>query len=131
MKSRIVFIFFLLITLALPKAFAQTEAPLAANIGLKLTLTKMKPDDKGTDVSNIYTIAVEYQNQEPDGLPYNIIYYLDGNYVEEFRNQTLPFSFTRDFRGQLEKPCDIRIDLESPELKIVGRQTATVTVDHP
>lgn len=131
MKTRVILFLLLLSMFGVPFTFAQTEAPLVANIGIKIILTQMKPDDKGTDVSNIYSVTVDYQNKEPDGMPYNVIYYLDGNYVEEFQHQTLPFSFTRDFRGQLQKPCEIRIDLESPDLKIVGRQSATVSVVPP
>jgi len=110
--------------------FSQELAPLVESVGLSVNVQKMEKDNRGTDVENIYTITVDYQGKRAEGRTYNILYYLDGVYAGEFKGKMLPYSFTRNYKGQLDKAHEIRIDLEDSKLRIVGRQVASVNVVH-
>lgn len=108
--------------------FAE-QAKLIETKAVTLSASKMREDDRGTDVSNIYTIVVEPVDQESSG-PYNILYFLDGAYVEEFKDEMLPYSFSRNFKGQNDGQHEVRIDIESKDLRIVARQVTVINVSH-
>jgi hypothetical protein len=108
----------------------QDKEALIRSIPIKVTLHKMNADGRGTDVENIYTIVVEYTKKDNVQGSYNILYYLDDVYTDEFKARSLPYSFARNFKGQDDRVHTIRIDLEDRDLKIVGRQTATINVQH-
>lgn len=107
----------------------EATRPLIQSVAVEVSTDKMKEDNRGTDVRNIYTIVVERVDKKAEG-PYNILYYLDGRYVEEFKSQTLPFSFTRNFKGQLDGAHEVRLDIENGDLKVVGRQVTVISVSH-
>ena len=133
MKKLIVLVSLCVVMLVLtPRSgFSESLAPLVEPaVGMSVNLQKMEKDDRGTDVENIYTITVDYSGSRAEGKTYNILYYLDGVYVEEFKGLMLPYSFTRNFKGQTDKAHEIRIDLEDKKLRIVGRQVASVNVVH-
>lgn len=113
-----------------PLGYSQTEAPLVRSVDIAVSTAKMKEDGRGTNVDNIYTFTVEDPGKTAAGQTFNILYYLDDRYVEEFKSQTLPFSFTRNFKGQPDRAHDIRIDIEDQDLRIVGRQTVKINVSH-
>lgn len=116
-----------------PSAYplTQQEAPFINNVSITLVLEKMKNDDRGTDVSNIYNITVDYTDKVKRQRAYNVMFYLDGVYTDEFKNQTLPFTFAKNFKGQMDAAHEIRVDLENrDDLTIVGRQTAAINVAH-
>ena len=113
-----------------PSVFSQTIAPLINSVAISVSTQRMKPDDRGTDVSNIYTISVDCKDKRNNGTSFNIFYYLDGVYVEKFNGQMLSFSFTRNFKGQLDKSHEIRIDLEDKDQRIVARQVVLIDVKH-
>lgn len=109
---------------------SQEDAPLVQQpMDISLTLQQMREDDRGTDVSNIYTISVDYTNQNNEGGIFNLMYFEDGRYVQEFKGITLPFSFSRNYKGLTQGAHEVRIDLEDMDLRIVGRKTSTVTVN--
>lgn len=110
--------------------YPQSEAVYIESVKMDVASAKMSQDDKGTNVDNIYTFTVDYQGKQLKADVYNVLYYLDGNYVEEFKNQKLPFTIKRDFRGQLDGAHEIRFDLETSDLKIIGRQKTVINVLH-
>ncbi len=98
-------------------SYAQTSAlsPVEAVVTfpIKVQFVKEPVDEKGTDTTNIYTIQIYYADRKGvPAQPYTIIYFLDGRFEVDFKNQTLPFSFKRDFKGQSPGRHVIRIEIE-------------------
>lgn len=119
----------LLMTVTLCRISFGNEAPLVETKAITLSTVKMQEDDRGTDVSNIYTIVVEQVDKESSG-PYNVMYFFDGVYREEFKDVMLPYSFTRNFKGQNDGQHEVRIDIETKDLRIVARQVTVINVSH-
>lgn len=111
---------------------APSEGHIISSAAIELRLTKEEPDQRGTNVENIYTITVDFADPDRnDGQSYWIHYSLDGQRIEIFKNQQLPFSLKRNFRGQLSGEHEIKIELEDPVADIVvASKTITVTVTH-
>lgn len=121
---------FLVLCAISPLVFAQSNPPLVKVTAIKVIAKKMAPDERGTDVENIYNFVVDYAGQPQTKQSYNLLFYMDGKYVTEFKNVTLPYAFARNFKGQADKPYEIRVDLETADLKIAARQTITINVKH-
>jgi hypothetical protein len=127
-KIRMLSIFFGFVLLGSVVLTAASE-PVVRPVSIDVSLEKMRPDERGTDVRNIYTVTIDdTDTEEASDETYRIIYYLDDRFVEDFENQSLPFSFTRNFKGQKTGFHEIQIDLEDKEEIIVARGTVTVRV---
>lgn len=110
---------------------AQQIVPtLIETVAIEVKAEKMPPDERGTDVENIFNFQVAYADAVSRESVYNVLFYLDGNYTAEFKNVKLPYHFSWNFKGQSDKLHEIRVDLEDAQLRIVGRKTVDVNVRH-
>ena len=112
-----------------PCIFAQTivQQPLPVKGAIQVELVQMPHDDAGTDVRNIYTISIKNTGGELKA-PYAIVYILDGEPLEIFRNQPLPFSFKRNFKGQTPGRHEIKIIIEGQNELFLASQAVNVDV---
>lgn len=106
------------------------EAVYVNSVPIEVTASQVPADDRGTEVDNMRTLVVDYAGTTRGADTYNILIFIDGQYTEEFKGQTLPHSFKRDFRGLTDGAHEVRIDLEAADLSIVGRKTVVVNVAH-
>lgn len=128
MKKLFLFVSFIVV-LSLQQGFAQTivQEAIQPKVQLKAELVKEKADNAGTDVSNIYTIVVKNEGAAL-AAPYVVVYSLDGQVFEAFRNQPLPFSFKRNFKGQTPGRHELKIFLEGQNDVILGSETFYINV---
>ncbi|MBZ0165888.1 MAG: hypothetical protein K8I00_03705 [Candidatus Omnitrophica bacterium] len=92
--------------------------------------TKKRPvDNKGTNVRNVHTITVDMQENllSPDE-SYNLVYFFNGKPVWQFSNVRLPYTFTRDYRGQRPGTHTIKIDIEDDEGNVLATQSSSIQV---
>ncbi len=88
---------------------------------LKVELIKEPPDDKGTDVANVYTIRIQgVDSKAASQQAFTFLYYLDGRFAGKFSSQTLPFSFKRNFSGQTTGVHEIKIEIEGAGEEILA-----------
>ena len=95
------------------------------NITVKLTR------EPATDIErqDIFTITVDYAAPAAtSGQTYNILYFLDDRFEEEFKAQSLPFSFKRNLRGQNTGTHTVRIDIEDNQDHVLASSTVGVDV---
>lgn len=96
---------------------------------LELKLTKGEPDNRGTNIKNVYEIEINSTNQAIKNMKGCVIlYYLDGRFVEEFKSQGLPFSFKRNFSGQIIGVHEIKIQMEGANEDVLANGTITFEV---
>lgn len=109
--------------------FAQTivQESIQPRAKIKVELIKGKRDDVGTDVSNIYTVLIKNEG-EAISAPYAIVYFLDGKVTEVFRNQPLPFSFKRNFKGQAPGRHELKIVIEGANDMVIDSDSVNVDV---
>lgn len=88
---------------------------------LELKLIKGEPDNRGTDIKNVYAIEINPLDKALGNMKGGaILYYLDGHFVEKFSSQTLPFSFKRNFSGQTTGVHEIKIEIEGANEEILA-----------
>ncbi len=92
-----------------------------------IELLKEPADDKGTDVTNVYEVKV-FDMTGQASQQYSVVYLFDGRVMEVFKNQNLPFSFKRNFKGQTRGSHEIKIIIEAPGDFLVASQTMTMEV---
>ncbi len=95
--------------------------------GVRLNIDKMKRDELGTDVQNIFVITVDPIGSSQS--TYTVIYYLDDLFVEEFKGRTLPFTFRRNLKGVTRGAHTIKVEIENDNNDIVATQEKRVRVD--
>ena len=112
---------------------AATDQPvlIITPFPIRLDLINEPKDDKGTDVSNIYNLAVNFADAQyaNDNL-YTILYFIDNRPLEEFKGQRLPFSLKRNYKGLEDGSHQIKIDVEDGKGNVLASNTATVHVHH-
>jgi hypothetical protein len=102
----------------------QAVAPL---FSISIKLSGESGDKKGTDVLDVYNVRIDFANkQDINSNAYNIIYYLDDIFQDQFKNQTLPFVFKKNFKGQRTGKHVIRIVLEDQKETQVAENSAVV-----
>lgn len=102
------------------------QVPFSINIHLSRNPNDMK-DAKRRNIYTFYVVYPEHYKIVQEAR-YNILYYLDGRLDTTFQNQSLPFSFTQNLRGQLPGRHELRIDLQD----LTGNKTLTtqtITID--
>ena len=78
---------------------------------------------------NIFTVKVDTKAAASSELR-DILFYVDGRFEAEFKDQALPFSFKRNLRGQAVGRHEFRVDIvdaSNPE-KVLGRDSVVVEV---
>jgi len=78
-----------------------------------LEVAKMAPDDRGTDVSNIYIFQVNRPGGDQQNGTYIIFFYLDGQLYKRFYDQRLPFTFVQNFKGLNSGPHQLKAEVGS------------------
>lgn len=117
-------------------SFAQELKPagnviLPANFPIKIELAPEPPDKKGTDVTNIKRIHVDYADPNmANNAKFTILFYVDGLRVEELKNQPLPLDMKRNFKGWRSGSHEIKIVIEGGNETILASQTVKVNVVH-
>ena len=112
---------------------AATDQPvlIITPFPIRLDLINEPKDDKGTDVSNIYNLTVNFADAQyaNDNL-YTIMYFIDNRPLEEFKGQRLPFYLKRNYKGLEDGSHQIKIDVEDGKGNVLASNTATVHVHH-
>lgn len=98
-------------------------------IPLNIELIKEPPDDRGTDVRNIYTFNVNGPQYALD-IPFLIFVQVDNIVVKEFKNQKLPLSFKWNLKGLTTGQHTIKFLLEDKKGNKFASQSITVEVVH-
>lgn len=99
---------------------------------LKMDLIKEPPDDKGTDVSNIYSIVVAGLEEKVSSSVYTIRWFLDDRYAGKFSGEKFPFSFKQNFKGLPGGRHQIRVEIYQGENDedILAQASTEVSVIH-
>jgi hypothetical protein len=101
----------------------------AKPFNVKLSVEQALIDNKGTDTTNIYQFTVSLQDTPAvDKTPYTIVYYFDDQPSWQWVNQTLPFSFQRNFKGLPAGNHTVKIDIEDQNNNVVGTDSVTINV---
>lgn len=119
-------IIFLSLTTSSRVAYATNE------IGMSLTLTQMEPDFRGTDVRNIYTLGANVEDPNVTaGNTYDITMLIDGEWAENFDNQVIPFSVTRNFKAYVPGEHLISILVFDAKGSELANESISLTVINP
>ncbi len=119
------------ISYAQTKVSEKTQGKLYSNFPIVLSIKQADEDQVGTDVENTYIVSADFQsNQYRNKNAYTIMYILDSMPLAEFKNQTLPFSVTRNYTGLLDGVHQVRIDVEDGNGHVLATSTIPVTVKH-
>jgi hypothetical protein len=105
------------------------EAPAQSSPDININFVPEAPDDYGTDVRNIYRVDVVFA--DPDSATsdkFKILYYLDGVIAAEFKEQALPFSFKRNFKGKQNGTHNIKIEVLDAGGNLVRQENFSITV---
>lgn len=98
---------------------------------LDIEAVKLKPDDKGTNINNAYKFTLDLKVPDKTKVgPHHIAYFINGEGMELFYSETLPFTITRDFRGMEAGNYTIKIGIEDDDGKLVVSQSTSITVSH-
>ena len=98
---------------------------------IALSLDKESKDQRGTDVTNIYNLTVNFADAKySNDNVYTIMYFIDDRPLEEFKGQRLPFTLKRNYKGLAEGDHEIKIDVEDGKGNVLATKTATVHVSH-
>lgn len=105
-----------------------------------MELIQGKVDDRGTDVTNIYTINVSNLStgQTSQALlsqgttqvadVYMVVLFVDNQPVEVLKDVQLPMTITRNFKGLGLGRHDVRVEVEDSTGKKVSTQTTSINV---
>jgi len=109
---------------------AETQDPevLLPPDPFSITMSKMTPDDRGTDVTDIYTFEVAAATEDVPITGYMIVYHLDGRPVKDFPDSRLPFSFSRNLKGVTPGAHEIVVELEDDEDHVLHWQAFRVEI---
>lgn len=110
--------------------FAQEAVTQTESEGIEVTVSKMPRDDRGTDVTNIYTFKVRTKSGQATTTKYSIVYFLDDRPIEEFKDKVLPFSFSQNLKGQVSGTHLVKITLEDENDNVIASQIVNVEVAH-
>lgn len=111
--------------------YAEEEKPpvILAAFPVNISLVNMPPDDRGTDVTNIYTIVVNFADPKyATNAAYKIVYFEDDRLAETFDSKTLPFSMMRNYKGFVPGDHTIKFHIMDGLGNILTAQTATIHV---
>ena len=100
-------------------------------LSINLTLLKEPEDQRGTDVTNIYNIKVDYTSPESvQNQIYDAAYFVDGRLAEEFKSRSLPFTLKRNFKGLVSGTHEIKIEILDSQEQVLAAKTVTLEVVH-
>lgn len=105
------------------EASQNPEAP-----AFVVNVSRMRADDRGTDVTNVLVFEVRTGSGEPTTESYSVLFSLDGRLEERFRGEQLPFSFARNFKGQEPGRHEVVIELELQNDVRLFRQVMSIDV---
>lgn len=99
---------------------------------LRVELTQWQPDEKGTDITNMYKINISAGPGADPSDVYTIAWYLDGRRVEIFKNKKLPFSLDQNFKGLPTGEHEIKVEayLGEDDEHIFAQGSTKVSVIH-
>ncbi|HPB68779.1 MAG TPA: hypothetical protein PLT76_08035 [Candidatus Omnitrophota bacterium] len=120
------FLFTLIVMLGI---FFPLEAPAQSSPDININFVQEAPDDYGTDVRNIYRVDVVFS--DPGSAmsdKFKILYYLDGVIAAEFNEQSLPFSFKRNFKGNKNGAHNIKIEVLDAVGNLVRQENFSIIV---
>lgn len=117
------------ISVAQEKSVQAADIIVSSNFPLKLEARKPQIAVTGIDMRNIYDFTVDFDgDQYRTSAVYTILYSIDHQRVKEFENQTLPFSFKRNLKGQPAGIHTITLEIEDMEQNILARQETVINV---
>ncbi|HOY10344.1 MAG TPA: hypothetical protein PLB05_09770 [Candidatus Omnitrophota bacterium] len=109
--------------------FSPFEAPAQSSPDIDINFVQEAPDDYGTDVRNIYRVDVVFATPgSATSDKFTILYYLDGVIAAEFNEQSLPFSFKRNFKGNKNGAHDIKIEVLDASGNLVCQGNFSIAV---
>lgn len=134
MKSHILkifaFAFFLLGLAALEGTSFFVRSSFAEGFAIAVNVSEDVLIESGQ--GNIFTIEVAFaQNSGSSSEQYNVLYFIDDRFEEEFKGQGLPFSFKRNLKGQRAGAHTMRIDVEDPSGNVLSSSSVSVDVSVP
>lgn len=113
-------------------AFAEESSPVIWTT-FPIHLTAVAEPSSGTtsDANNIYTLTVDFADAKySNNNKYTLMYFEDSRPLQEFKDQTLPFTFKRNYKGLLSGDHEIKIDVEYGKGTVLATQTTTIRVVH-
>ena len=103
----------------------QSPFPITVN------LTRVPEDDRGTKVENMYDIQIDFAGgQYATDNDFNVLFSIDERLAHEIKKTKLPAGFKWDFRGLTGGAHNLKIEIESLDLKILATESAVVHVTH-
>jgi hypothetical protein len=105
------------------------SAPKAQGFKIKLSAEKAKKDRQGTDTAETHAFSVGFAEKDrTDTVGYTVIYFLDGQPLSQWTQQTIPFSFKRNFKGLEPGEHTIKIDVEDANNTVVATDSIRINV---
>ncbi|MBF0384618.1 MAG: hypothetical protein HQL27_01975 [Candidatus Omnitrophica bacterium] len=124
--------FFFSIVLLATVSFAQEgvkESNIISPFPIKLEKINLPKDNRGTDTTNVYNIKVDFEGLEfKNDNQYTVVFFLDGQLLEVFKGVKLPYSFTRNFKGQNEGAHVIKIVVEDRSDNVLSEKQIEINV---
>ncbi len=116
------FVVLLLCSIGVNLAVAQTT------FGIKLQA--VRTSDTAPQRVNIFNFTVDYADSTAidKTKKYSVRYFLDNRFDGEFKNQVIPFSFTRNFRGQAAGSHEVKIEVEDSGKNVLASGVVSVKV---
>jgi len=109
----------------------KKKSVVAKPFSIKLNLLKEPEDKRGTDVKNIYNIQIGFADKNLGAdQKYDVAYFVDGRLVEELKNQSLPFSLKRNFKGFISGPHEVKIEILDGAENVLSSAKITLEVVH-
>jgi len=123
----------ILVGFTLPVWAAENNANVVSPFPVTLTLEQAQRDNRGTDVSQVKDITVNFDGEAyKTNSKYNILVYIDGEAAWEFPDKGLPFSFKWNFRGLTNGSHTMKIQVEDKVNRVVlAEEEESVDVVRP
>ena len=116
-------------------SFAQNEpgggVVIQSPFPITVNLTQVPEDDHGTNVENMYGIQIDFAGEQyATDNDFNVLFYIDDRFAHEINTTKLPAVFKWDFRGLTGGAHNLKIEIESLDLKILATESTVVHVTH-
>ena len=111
----------ILVLFICPAGWGQTVVSDTINVSIE------RYEDSTQAQQKIFMINVNSATLSSN-LSYTILFYLDNRYVQEFKNQVLPFYFKENFSGQLPGDHQIKIEVEDNNGHVLAAATVPLNI---
>ncbi|VAW47767.1 hypothetical protein MNBD_GAMMA03-1550 [hydrothermal vent metagenome] len=127
LKISRVFVLLMMVALSLQLA-SLVYAGGNGTVPITLELQDVKNGNFGSHQKYIHQVSIGLLDKTLAETQYLILYFCDDQFIKEYKNQTLPYSFLINLAGKTVGTHEIRIDIEDGNDNVLASETISVNV---